>query len=90
MGRIERGQDLLLLPARGGLAEDDDGPGLPNETAEQVFDPYFTTKPGGTGLGLSITRGIIEEHGGRVSLTSIPGKGCQVLISMPLPAGAAS
>ncbi len=62
----------------------DDGPGLSREEAERVFEPYYTTKPGGTGLGLSITRGILEEHGGRIELTSTPGQGCQVLIIMPL------
>ena len=62
----------------------DDGPGLSKEMIERVFDPYYTTKPGGTGLGLSITRGIVEEHGGRVELTSIEGQGCQVLITLPL------
>jgi signal transduction histidine kinase len=62
----------------------DDGPGLPKDVAEKIFDPYFTTKPTGTGLGLSITRGIVEEHGGTISITSIEGQGCQVLITLPL------
>lgn len=62
----------------------DDGPGLSKEAVERVFDPYFTTKPGGTGLGLSITRGIVEEHGGSIELSSSPGLGCQVLIRLPL------
>jgi signal transduction histidine kinase len=62
----------------------DDGPGLPREVLDRVFDPYYTTKPGGTGLGLSVTRGIIEEHGGTIELTSTPEHGCQVLVSLPL------
>ena len=62
----------------------DDGPGLPREALDRVFDPYYTTKPGGTGLGLSVTRGIIEEHGGTIEIASTPGQGCQVLISLPL------
>lgn len=61
----------------------DDGPGMTRDQIEHAFDPYFTTKPTGTGLGLSITRGIIEEHGGHIEITSTPGQGCQVLISMP-------
>jgi len=65
----------------------DDGPGLSREAAERAFDAYFTTKPTGTGLGLSITRGIIEEHGGRIALSSQEGQGCQVLIAFPLEAG---
>ncbi len=62
----------------------DDGPGLKREELERVFEPYYTTKPGGTGLGLSITRGIIEEHGGSIEMSSIEGQGCQVLITLPL------
>lgn len=62
----------------------DDGPGIPSEVIEQVFDAYFTTKPTGTGLGLSITRGIIEEHAGKISISSSEGHGCQVLITLPL------
>jgi signal transduction histidine kinase len=62
----------------------DDGPGLTDDAAERIFEPYFTTKAMGTGLGLSITRGIIEEHRGTITLTSSEGSGCQVLISLPL------
>ncbi len=61
----------------------DDGPGMTPETIEHAFDPYFTTKPTGTGLGLSITRGIVEEHGGVIRLTSAINHGTQVLISLP-------
>jgi len=63
---------------------EDDGPGLPQSVMEQVFDPYYTTKPGGTGLGLSITRGIVEEHGATIELQSTEGKGCRVIIVVPL------
>jgi len=62
----------------------DDGPGMPREVIDRVFDPYYTTKPGGTGLGLSITRGIVEEHGGAIELSSSEGQGVQVLITVPL------
>lgn len=62
----------------------DDGPGLTKDVAERAFDPYFTTKPTGTGIGLSITRGIIEEHGGTVSLSCELGRGCIAMISLPL------
>lgn len=62
----------------------DDGPGMSRETLEHAFDPYYTTKPTGTGLGLSITRGIVEEHGGTIELSSGEGPGCQVLITLPL------
>lgn len=62
----------------------DDGPGIPKEVMDTVFDPYFTTKPGGTGLGLSITRSIVEEHGGTIQLSASSDRGCQVLIVFPL------
>ena len=52
--------------------------------ADRAFDPYYTTKATGTGLGLSITRGIVEEHGGAISLSSGEGQGCQALITLPL------
>jgi signal transduction histidine kinase len=62
----------------------DDGPGLPDAESDRVFDPYFTTKATGTGLGLSITRGIVEEHGGTITLMSTEGQGSQALITLPL------
>ena len=62
----------------------DDGPGFTAEALERAFDPYYTTKATGTGLGLSITRGIVEEHGGRIQLSSTKGHGAQVLITLPL------
>jgi signal transduction histidine kinase len=61
----------------------DDGPGMNAEALEQAFDPYFTTKTTGTGLGLAITRGIVEEHGGTIAISSQEGRGCQVLITIP-------
>jgi len=63
----------------------DDGPGIPKEILDRVFDPYFTTKTTGTGLGLSITRGIVEEHGGTIALSSLPEQGCQVVMTFPIP-----
>jgi signal transduction histidine kinase len=54
----------------------DDGPGIPIEAQEKIFDPFYTTKaPGeGAGLGLSISHGIVvEKHHGQISVTSRPG-----------------
>ncbi len=62
----------------------DDGPGMPKDEVERVFEPYYTTKAGGTGLGLSITRGIVQEHRGTIEITSREGQGSQVLITVPL------
>jgi signal transduction histidine kinase len=63
----------------------DDGPGIPEEHHEQVFDPFFTTRPPdqGTGLGLSIAFDIVREHAGTLELESIPGRGSCFEIRLP-------
>ncbi len=58
------------------LAVTDTGIGMPESVRAQIFDPFFTTKgPHGTGLGLSVVYSIMERHGGRVDVSSIPGRG---------------
>lgn len=51
----------------------DNGPGIPRELQERIFQPFFTTKPSGTGLGLAITKRIITAHKGTIQVTSFPG-----------------
>jgi two-component system sensor kinase FixL len=53
----------------------DTGPGIAPEIAEQLFQPFVTTKKHGMGVGLSICRTIVEAHGGRISAQSEPGRG---------------
>jgi two-component system, NtrC family, sensor kinase len=62
----------------------DTGPGIPFEVQEKIFDPFFTTKPEGmgTGLGLSICYGIVHEHGGRISVQSVPGSGATFTVDL--------
>ncbi|UCC81076.1 MAG: beta galactosidase jelly roll domain-containing protein [Candidatus Zixiibacteriota bacterium] len=63
----------------------DDGPGIPPENIDRVFDPGFTTKGVGvgTGLGLSICYQIIENHHGKIEVESEPGKGSKFIITLP-------
>jgi signal transduction histidine kinase len=51
----------------------DNGPGIPKELQERIFQPFFTTKPNGTGLGLAITKRIITAHKGNIQVSSFPG-----------------
>lgn len=61
----------------------DNGPGIPPDQKEQIFEPFFSTKgQKGTGLGLAVTRKIIREHGGDLQLTSSPGEGTTFTITL--------
>ncbi|HEY8120807.1 MAG TPA: ATP-binding protein [Myxococcota bacterium] len=69
----------------------DDGPGIPPAIRARIFEPFFTTKPAGqgTGLGLSISHGIVERHGGTLSVECPPQGGTVFRIDLPLVARAA-
>lgn len=64
----------------------DNGPGIPNEIKEKIFQPFFTTKPTGqgTGLGLSLSYDIVKGHGGEISVESQVGKGTTFIIILPI------
>jgi len=67
----------------------DTGRGIPEENQERVFDFSFTTREGGHGLGLAMVHQcVVEEHGGRVELRSLPGEGTRVRLWFPLDADA--
>jgi len=71
-------------PRRIELAVSDDGPGVPPELHERIFDAFFTTKGSkGTGLGLAVSKKLIEELGGSISVRSAPGRGATFTISLP-------
>ena len=63
----------------------DNGPGIPEEIVDKLFDPFVTSgKVGGTGLGLAITKKIVEDHGSEIYVESNPGKGTTFVIDMPV------
>jgi signal transduction histidine kinase len=65
----------------------DDGRGMTQEEARNLFVPFFTTKSDGTGLGLAHTQQIVNEHGGKIDCTTSLGKGSTFSIELPLAAG---
>ncbi|HUJ11326.1 MAG TPA: protoglobin domain-containing protein [Verrucomicrobiae bacterium] len=65
----------------------DTGRGMTEPERQQLFKPFFSTKPSGTGLGLPLTQQIIAEHGGNIRCESAPNKGTTFLIELPLPEG---
>jgi two-component system NtrC family sensor kinase len=66
------------------IAFTDSGCGIPPESIEKIFEPFYTTKERGTGLGLAITRQIIEQHHGEISIESTPGAGTTVRVFLPI------
>jgi signal transduction histidine kinase len=73
--RAESGQILVSVS--------DTGIGFAPQFAEQIFNPFFTTKPHGTGMGLRISRSIIESHGGRLWAVGFPGRGATFHLNLP-------
>ena len=70
--------EIRLACGRGGrlrLEIADPGPGVPEERADSLFSPYFSTRPGGVGLGLAIVRRIARAHGWRAGYRPRPGGG---------------
>ncbi|MBX7080336.1 MAG: HAMP domain-containing protein [Nannocystaceae bacterium] len=66
------------------LHVDDNGPGVPVELRERVFEPYQTTRAQGTGLGLAIVKKIVLDHGGEVSVQASPLGGARFTVRLPL------
>ncbi|MBX7246944.1 MAG: hypothetical protein K1X53_15715 [Candidatus Sumerlaeaceae bacterium] len=88
-----RGEVRVTLRERRGMAEIhvvDNGHGISPKALARAFEPFFTTKSAGTGLGLAISRGIVENMGGTIEITSTPGRGTDVEIRLPLTADQAT
>ena len=76
-----RGEDDPEGPVRMDIS--DNGPGVPRELRDRIFNPFFTTKDSGTGLGLSIVHRIVELHGGRIGVTDRQGGGAAFTLGLP-------
>lgn len=96
-GRIVISASLANTAAGGALLPDgqhavdtvlvdvaDDGPGMPPEVAEKIFNPFFTTKAQGSGLGLAIVRKIVDAHEGRIDMTTTDGRGTRFRVTLPV------
>ncbi len=66
----------------------DDGPGIPEDMLNNIFDPFYSTKRpgGGTGMGLSVSMGIVKSYGGRIQFEPAPGSGAVFTVWLPLRA----
>ena len=75
----KRSGDKVLISVR------DNGPGIPNNILDKIFQPFFTTKPTGqgTGLGLSLSYDIVKAHGGDLKVETKEGEGSEFVISLP-------
>jgi PAS domain S-box-containing protein len=77
--RRHPGQDALV-----DIIVEDNGPGMPPDVHERVFEPLYSTKGFGVGLGLSICAQIVDNHGGEVRVDTKPGEGTTVTLTMPV------
>jgi signal transduction histidine kinase len=88
MASKEEGGVLAIKTAIDGnafiLSISDEGEGVSEENLSKMFEPFFSTKENGLGLGLPMTKRVIEEHGGTVDFTSVPGKGSEMKFTLPL------
>jgi signal transduction histidine kinase len=69
------------------IAVTDTGVGIKKEDLSRLFEPFYTTKSSGTGLGLAIAYRIMQDHGGTIQVSSIPGGGTTVVVQFPVGVG---
>jgi len=80
---VPAGGSLLARTAVRVIVQDT-GKGISPEDIPYVFDPFFTRTPSGCGLGLAIVHGIVQEHGGRITLSSQLGQGTSFWMDLPV------
>lgn len=73
----------ILLPGFVQVTVKDNGSGIAPGDLRQIFNPFFTTRTRGTGLGLAISQKIAREHGGDLSVASVPGQGSEFTLTLP-------
>jgi len=78
-GRIDRTRGVCVVTVS------DNGPGIPPEDRERVFQPFYTRRTGGTGLGLAVVQKIVVMHNGRAAIGASPRGGASVELTFPLP-----
>jgi signal transduction histidine kinase len=78
--RTKRENSKILISVR------DNGPGIPSNILDKIFQPFFTTKPAGqgTGLGLSLAYDIVKAHGGEIKVETKEGEGSEFIIQLPI------
>ena len=81
---VEEDIDTSIVKREAVIRVSDNGPGIPESIQSKLFEPFFTTKDEGTGLGLSIATRIIEEHQGRLDVTSVEIEGTTFTIKIPI------
>jgi len=72
------------------VSVEDSGPGIDEERAKEIFEPFVTTKSEGMGMGLSISRSIVQAHGGELSAVANPDRGATFVFSLPICQGASA
>ncbi len=83
----ERGKVFVRSEMAGDMVRidvEDTGAGMPKETLEKIFAPFFTTKARGTGLGLAVVKKVTDRHKGRIEATSVVGQGTCFKIFLPI------
>jgi two-component system, NtrC family, sensor histidine kinase HydH len=78
-----QGATVTIRANQSEIAIIDHGSGIAKDQTESIFNPFFTTKPNGIGLGLPIVAKIVDEHGGKLTVESEPGKGSTFRVSLP-------